>query len=190
MLAYVQPSHLIRRAHSGEAALIGHLRRSALWCLDLPDRSPETIGAMLERIPDVDLGLIEMGTYFIAERAGEILGGAGWSPLTGHIRAGLFGDDDRLPSRAVADAVLVRGLFIDSEESRFIVAVRLMAHLETDAARAGYGSAEIVVPAGLQSYCRDLGFRAVGRLSFAYAGETVPLVHMRRRFVTALRAVA
>ena len=39
MLAFVQPTHLIRRAHTGETALIAHLRRASLWCLDLADHS-------------------------------------------------------------------------------------------------------------------------------------------------------
>jgi GNAT superfamily N-acetyltransferase len=176
MLGFVQQTHLIRRAHRGEAALIAHMRRASLWCLDLAGHSTEIISDLLRRVPDFDAELVESGTYFVAERAGDVLGGVGWSPL------GEKGAED--------DAVMVRGFFVDSEDSRVTIGTRMLAHVEADAARAGFGAAEIVAPASLHGFYRGLGFRTICRLPFVHGDESLPLVHMRKVLSTALPAVA
>ena len=188
MLAFVQPQPLIRSARVAEAALVSYLRHAALWCLDMPGRSPDTIGAFLERVPDVDAELIAAGRYMVVERGGVIRGGAGWSPLRPSDRAWLFGEADRA-SAGGEDAVLVRGFFSD-DRVRYATGLGLLARVEEQAACAGYRSAEIVAPAVLQDYHRGLGFRTVCRLQFAGGAETVPLVHMRKAFNATLAAVA
>jgi hypothetical protein len=188
MLAFVQPRPVIRPARSGEAALVSYLRHAALWCVDMPGRSPETIGAFLERVPDVDAALIEAGRYTVVERAGVILGGAGWSPLPTTDRAWLFGEAEEA-GLGGEDAILVRGFFVD-DEVRYATGLGLLARVEEEAACAGFRSAEIVAPAVLQDYHRAMGFRTVRRLQFSGGEETVPLVHMRKAFTLPRRACA
>ena len=180
MLAFIQPKPVIRPARIGEASLVSYLRHAALWCVDMPGRSPETIGAFLERVPDVDAELIGSGRYTVVERGGVILGGAGWSPLPPSDRAWLFGEAEEA-GLGGEDAVLVRGFFVD-DEIRYATGLGLLARVEEEAARAGFRSAEIVAPIVLQDYHRAMGFRAARRLQFSGGEETVPLVHMWKAF--------
>ena len=54
--------------------------------------------------PCINGRTIETGAYFVAERNGEILGGAGWSPLDAEVRAGVAVDE-----RALLDHVVDAG---------------------------------------------------------------------------------
>ena len=91
------------------------------------------------------------------------------------------------PCSLDADAVLVRGFFLDPDVGRRGVGADLLAHVEADAARAGYDAAELVVPSAAQVLYRSLGFRPVRRLALRVDGDgLVPLLQMRKRLAVRL----
>ena len=190
MLAFSPFRKIVRRAQPGETALLAYLRQAALWCADMPGRSPDTIAAFLDRIPDIEPALVEEGRYFVADNGREILGGAGWSPLGPDVRAWLFGEHNRASHPDCGgEAVLIRGFFLQ-DRSGLRVGLSLMAEVQAEAMRAGFGSAEVIAPVALQDSFLSMGFRVHCRLEFGAGEEPVQLVHMRKAFTTALSEAA
>ncbi len=79
MCAFKQPPTVFRCAAESEAGLVSYLRLASLVCLEMPSRSLEAVRTVMSGLPDVDPALIASGQYFVADMAGELVGGAGWS---------------------------------------------------------------------------------------------------------------
>jgi len=165
---------------------------ASLLCLEMSGQSLETVRAVMTSLPDVDAELIAAERYTVVECNGDLLGGIGWSVLPLSFRADRLMDDcgrpvDRLLGH---NAILVRGFFLDPDLGRHGIGANLVAQVEAEAARAGYGSAEVLVPSPGQRLYRSMGFKLVRRLGMRSAGsELVPMVQMRKS-LTARLAVA
>ncbi|MGF1626183.1 MAG: GNAT family N-acetyltransferase [Alphaproteobacteria bacterium] len=136
-------------------------------------------------IMGLDTQLIDDGTYFVVEQAGErglaIAGCGGWSR-----RATLYGGDAS-PGRDAAlldpakDAARVRAMYTDPAFTRRGVG-RLILGLCEDAARAeGFTRAELVATLAGEPLYRACGYQPVERLSDARGGAEVPLLRMAKR---------
>ena len=80
--------YTIRKARLDEREQIQKLIAASARGLSKADYSDEQIEVAIATIFGVDSALIEDGTYFVVERAGELIGCGGWSK-----RKTLFGGD-------------------------------------------------------------------------------------------------
>jgi GNAT superfamily N-acetyltransferase len=193
MLAFHQPAYRIRRAEAAETGLIGYLRLASLICLEMAGHPLDAIRAVMSRLPDVDADLVAAGRYFVADHAGELLGGAGWSVLPLSFRGDRLIDGSGRPATlSLSDnGVLLRGFFLDPDLGRRGAGASLLAQVEAEIARAGHACAEIVVPASSQIFYRSLGFRPVRELALSIErGGPLPMLQMRKCLPVRLAAAA
>jgi GNAT superfamily N-acetyltransferase len=193
MCAFSQAPYAIRRADESETNLLTYLRLASLVSLEMPDHPLEAIRAVIDSLPDVDAPLVASGHYFVADSSGELIAGAGWSVLPLSFRGQDLvhegGPHDPVISRP--GAVLMRGFFLDPDLGRRGAGARLLASVESDAARAGHDSAELVVPAAAQVYYRSLGFRPVAKMTLRRPRiEPLPLLQMRKHLPSRMAAAA
>lgn len=183
MPAFSQASYAIRRAEESEANLVAYLRLASLLSLEMRKQPLAAIRAVMDGLPDVDALLVASGRYLVADHAGELIAGAGWSVLPLSYRGERLLDETGRSSILTTDpgAVFVRGFFLDPDLGRRGAGQQLLARLEADIARAGYDMAEIVVPAAAQIFYRGLGFRPVARLMLRLdRSGPLPLLQMRK----------
>lgn len=193
MLASPALAFALRRADLSELSLIAELRLISLLSLEMPRHSLHAIEAVLTSIPEVDAAMLQSGRYVVADHAGDLLGGAGWSPLTAEFRSERLGHEGGGPAfiSLDADSVLLRGFFLDPDQGRRGVGAVLLAQIEADAAVQGFRGGEIIVPGEAQLFYRSLGFRALRRLSLKLdSGDSVPILQMRKAFAPRLAAAA
>jgi GNAT superfamily N-acetyltransferase len=183
MPAFGPSSYTIRRAEEAEANLIAYLRLASLISLEMHGRPLAAIRALIDGLPDIDAAHVATGRYLVADHRGDLIGGAGWSVLPLSFRGERLLDDTGGRAGLMLDpgAVLLRGFFLDPDLGRRGVGARLLARVEADAARMGYDTAELVIPATSDTFYRSLGFRPVARLALQLDGNArLPLLQMRK----------
>ena len=126
----------------------------------------------------LDTQLIDDGTYFVVEAAGEVAGCGGWSR-----RATLYGGDQS-PGRDAAllnpetDAARVRAMYTHPAHVRRGVGRLILALCENAARHEGFSRMELMASlAGLPLYTA-CGYRATEDLTDDRGGVPVPLVRM------------
>jgi GNAT superfamily N-acetyltransferase len=185
--------YVVRRARRHELAAVDDLRLASLIALEMPKRPLAAVAALRRLLPDIDEPCMDGGCYFVADLRGELIGGAGWTPLPEGWRAeGLFTNDGRGVGQPVSpDAVVLRGFFLDPDLGRRAVGANLLAHVEADVARAGHFAAELIVPESAQVMYRSLGYRPVGQFRLIVEGaDALPVLKMRRSLPQRMTAAA
>jgi GNAT superfamily N-acetyltransferase len=193
MLTVSQVPFTLRRADITELSHLADLRLSSILSLEMPRHSLAAIKAVLAAVPDVDAALLASGRYVVAEREGDLIGGAGWSVLPLQFRSDRIVHEDGGTAFVSldADSVLLRGFFLDPDLGRRGVGAALLRQIEADAAEQGYSAAEAIVPADAQLLYRSLGFRPVRKLAVSLdSGEAHPVLQMRKAFACRLAAAA
>jgi hypothetical protein len=147
--AHASPA-VIRRIRSSETALVNHLALASLWNVELQGRTLLEVNAFLQRVPSLDRMLARGGSYYVAEIAGIVAGGGGWSLMPLEARP-----------TAARHPVLSPLFFTDPEEAGGGLRARLLAWIESDIARAGHANAHALVPLGTASAYETLGYRTV-----------------------------
>lgn len=160
-------SHIrVRPAHAADRPAIEHLHRASVRGLIVSYYSPAQVESFLAG-GTLDRGLIEAGTYYVAELGETLVGSGGWMPVE---------QDPDGPSRA-----RIRAVFVHPEWTRRGIGRRLVTHAETAAARAGFTTFELdaTLP-GVPLY-QSLGYRAVARSGHPTPDGTIlPVVRMEK----------
>lgn len=106
--------------------------------------------------------LLAKGRYFVAVDVGQLVGGAGWSPL-----------ED-------GETALIRGVFVHPEHAARSLGSRLVDAAEDAAVTAGY--TKIVVPAALSAvgFYEHLGYAKKELDSFALGGLRLEYAKMEK----------
>ncbi len=139
------PKYVIRQAVGSDIPVIRVLIEQSVRRLQKNDYTPEQIEGALGHALGLDTQLIEDGTYFVAEVAGqsEIIGCGGWSN-----RATLFGSDHG-PNRQRAlldparDAAKIRAIFVHPDWARRGLGSLILEHCEQAARAAGFRRLEM-----------------------------------------------
>jgi GNAT superfamily N-acetyltransferase len=168
-----------KATHDDRAALQALIARSARE-LGAGDYRPEQIEGALQGAFGVDSQLIEDGTYFVVEEAGQLVGCGGWS-----YRRTLFGGDahaarDAQPLDPAVDAAKIRAFFVDPSHARRGIGRALLERCELEARTSGFRRFELMgtLP-GVRLY-RALGYQGDAQVSYPVAPgisiEFVPMI--------------
>lgn len=136
--------YLIRKAKLDDREAIEHLIVESARNLSLADYSEQQIEAAILTVFGVDTDLILDETYFVADRAGMLIGCGGWSK-----RKTLFGGD-RFASRDSSEldpkteAAKIRAFFVHPEFARKGIGRAILAACENEARACGFRSVELM----------------------------------------------
>ncbi|MFZ5779004.1 MAG: GNAT family N-acetyltransferase [Pseudomonadota bacterium] len=145
----------IAHARAVEAPAIRAMQARSLRELGRGFYAAATIESYLRAPGTLDVDLIEEGHYFVArDRAGRILGSAGWSQRQpAYARHGS-------PLATGADRAIVRAVFVEPDCARQGIGTALMHHVERDSLAAGIELLTLSATlSGVPLYLR-LGYRA------------------------------
>lgn len=156
----------IRAATPHDAQRIQRVTNAAIRAIVSADYTPQEIASTLAFIGPLDLRLIEDGTYYVAELAGQIVGCGGWSLRAASVNRrgeGTAPEPRRLePAR---DAARMRALYVHPHWMRRGIARRLMETAERAARRAGFRRCELLSTLGAEAAFRALEYVPVRRVS-------------------------
>ncbi len=121
--------------------------------------TPEEIDSSLRYLFGVDSTLIGDGTYYLAERSGEILACGGWSrrktPFGGDNATSVQDDAFRDPEMEPA---IIRAFFVAPHAVRKGLGRQILARCEEECRAAGFGSAELVATRMGADFYKACGF--------------------------------
>ena len=166
-----------RLARREDLSALASLMEAAISTLQKPFLTEDQITSSRTTM-GLDTQLIDDGTYFVVEAAGEVAGCGGWSR-----RATLYGGDQS-PGRDAAllnpetDAARVRAMYTHPAHVRRGVGRLILALCENAARHEGFSRMELMASlAGLPLYTA-CGYRATDDLTDDRGGVPVPLVRM------------
>jgi GNAT superfamily N-acetyltransferase len=152
--------------------LRGLIARSARG-LSTADYRPEQVEGALQGAFGVDSQLINDGTYFVVEEAGDIVGCGGWS-----FRKTLFGGDQRRERDAAeldprTEPAKIRAFFVDPAHARRGIGTMLLEKCEAEARLRGFSRVELMstLP-GIRLYSAR-GYAGVQQIQFEVAPGVV-----------------
>ena len=175
------PSLLVRAATRADIPALNELIAASARALSAGYYTPAQIDAAITYVFGVDSGLVDDGTYFVVESAGELVGCGGWSR-----RGALYGGDQR-PMEAAAmldpatEPARIRAFFVAPGWARRGIGSRLLAVCQAAAEAEGFTSLELMATLpGVPLYVRH-GFREVERVTDQVpSGVALEFVRMRR----------
>ena len=176
--------YTIRKACLDERDAIQELIAVSARGLSQADYSNQQIESAIRDVFGVDTSLIADGTYFVAERDGEIVGCGGWSK-----RKTLFGGDqfpahDRAELDPRSEAAKIRAFFVHPEWARKGIAQAILSRCEAEARAAGFRLLELMATLPGVKFYAACGYEESERFDYEMAsGVTLPLVPMRKDLV-------
>lgn len=176
--------YLIRKANLDDRSAITQLIKESARYLSRDDYSDQQIEGAIATVFGVDTNLIIDGTYFVAERNGELIGCGGWSK-----RKTLFGGDqfatrDASELDPETEPAKIRAFFIHPGHARKGIARAILVACETEAKAAGFQALELMstLP-GIKLY-RACGYEGEDRVELEVGeGLTIGLVPMRKELL-------
>jgi GNAT superfamily N-acetyltransferase len=162
---------MVRPARVSDMPAIEALHKASVRELAAGYYSP----AVLERFlaaGTVDRGLIDAGTYYLAEILGGPVGSGGW-----------MASDD---TPAGTWRAKIRLVFVHPAWTRKGIGRRLVQHAEAEAARAGYRHVELDATFSGVALYHHLGYREVQRRGYTLPdGTTLPVIRMEKALASA-----
>jgi GNAT superfamily N-acetyltransferase len=157
------PSPTIRPATVADLAPLRELQVASMRALGPGRYTPAEVEAAVRYVCVPDLGLIEDGTYLVAEQGGRLVGCGGWS-LRRKAYAGpadASGDADRLDPRT--EPTRIRAMFTAPDAARQGVGRAILTAAETAARAAGFGRARLGATLSGEAFYRRAGYAEIGR---------------------------
>ena len=155
-------SFLIRKARLEDREAVQRLIRESASGLSRDHYQDVQIEAANAKVFGVDTGLIDDGTYFVAESEGVLVGCGGWSK-----RKALFGGDqytDRNTGYAdpLSDAAKIRAFFVHPQYARKGIAREILSRCEQEAREGGFRALELMATLPGIAFYEKSGFSATG----------------------------
>lgn len=134
----------IRPARAAEIPALNALIALSADALSRADYTQEEIDGAIRYVFGVDSELVDDGTYFVVEEAGEFIACGGWSR-----RRTVFGGDHYAGREAgyadpASEPAKIRAFFVHPNHARKGVGKALLAHCESEAKRHGFSHAELM----------------------------------------------
>ena len=142
----------------------------------------DQIESALANVFGVDSQLIEDGTYFVAEIAGQIVGAGGWSK-----RKALFGGDQFKADHAqllnpATDAARIRAFYVHPEWSRRGIGRKIAQACEDAAKTAGFKMLELAATLPGEPLYLAMGYKNMGACPIPLpGGRSLPCFRMEKR---------
>ena len=174
-------STLQRPAVAADAEPIQALMRASARDLFPRFYDARQTASAVVHIAQLDMALIEDGTYFVHEANGEIVACGGWSR-----RAKLYSDGGALPGDErlldpASEAARVRAMFVRSDWTRQGLGRALLEACERAARAEGFRSLVLMATLPGEPLYRAFGFEEVGRTMVAMPdGVESVAIEMRR----------
>jgi GNAT superfamily N-acetyltransferase len=164
---------VLRAATRADLPAIAELmRRSVLEVFPLFHDERETAAAA-RHLTEPDVVLVDDGTYYVHEAAGEIVACGGWSRRDKlYTGSGATPTDDRFLDPATEPA-RVRAMFVRGDWTRRGLGRAILDHCVTAARAAGYRSLVLMATLPGEPLYRAFGFREVRRTDVVLADGTV-----------------
>jgi GNAT superfamily N-acetyltransferase len=164
---------VLRAATRADLPAIGELmRRSVLEVFPLFHDERETAAAA-RHLTEPDVVLVDDGTYYVHEAAGEIVACGGWSRRDKlYTGSGAAPADDRLLDPATEPA-RVRAMFVRGDWTRRGLGRAILDRCVAAARAAGYRSLVLMATLPGEPLYRAFGFREVNRTDVVLADGTV-----------------
>ena len=179
----VDAAFSLRRARAEDYPALEALIPLSVRTLLAPFYSSEQMEAALGPVYGVDRQLIRDGTYFVVERAGQVVGCGGWSR-----RRSVFGGDQaRLGEDAALDPVhepaRIRAFFVHPAWARRGIGRAILSACESALCAAGFRNAVLVATLAGEPLYAAFGYAVAERYEIALAGGlTIPAVRMAKSF--------
>jgi GNAT superfamily N-acetyltransferase len=124
-------------------------------------------------VADLDMALIEDGTYFVCEAGGEIVASGGWSRRSKlHAGAAAAEDDDRLLDPR-AEPARVRAMFVRADWTRRGLGRAILDACEAAARDEGFRTLALMATLPGEPLYRAFGFREIDRVEITLADGVV-----------------
>jgi GNAT superfamily N-acetyltransferase len=152
-----------RLARAGDAGAISALMRASI--LDLFPRFYDAAytESAARYIGELDLALIEDGTYYVHEAGSEIVACGGWSRRNRlYTGSGAAADDGRLLDPATEPA-RVRAMFVRADWTRRGLGRAILERCERDARAEGFTKLALMATLPGEPLYRAYGFVEIGR---------------------------
>jgi GNAT superfamily N-acetyltransferase len=179
----------LRRARREDVPAIDAMHALSVRALGAADYTAAEIDAFLHSLGTYDPALIDDGTYFVLEHAGQVVASGGWSQRAPHAalpEAGASEGASERRGRARAfslspDSAMIRSVFVHPDYARLGLGSRVVRHAEAEAAAAGHRLLELwSTRTGVPLY-RRLGYQDIAPIVIPCVnGAGVPALHMAR----------
>ena len=176
-------SLLGRQATSADIPALQGLSPASVRALSAGFYDERQSESAIQYVFGVDTQLIDDGTYYIAESAGQIVGCGGWSK-----RKTLYGGDQAKAAEdplldPATEAARIRAFFVHPDWARRGVGSRLMATCEEAARQANFTTLELVATLPGEPLYKAFGYEPIDRFDIVMPdGLTLPVVRMGKRF--------
>ena len=171
---------VLRVARERDIPAIAALIPLSVRALQATDYSTAQMDAALGPVFGVDRELIRDGTYFVVERAGELVGCGGWSR-----RRSLFGGDAGRGAGESAlldpahDSARIRAFFVHPDWARHGIGRRILNACERAIAQARFRSIELVATLAGEPLYAAFSFTVADRYEIPLALDLrLPVVRM------------
>jgi GNAT superfamily N-acetyltransferase len=171
---------VLRIARERDIPAVAALIPLSVRALQAADYSTEQMDAALGPVFGVDRELIRDGTYYVVERAGELVGCGGWSS-----RRSLFGGDagraagERALLDPAHDSARIRAFYVHPDWARRGIGRRIMNACERAIVQARFRSIELVATLAGEPLYAAFSFTAVERYEIPLAIDLrLPVVRM------------
>jgi GNAT superfamily N-acetyltransferase len=153
-------------------AIAGLMRRSVLEVFPLFHDERETAAAA-RHLTEPDVVLVDDGTYYVHDAAGEIVACGGWSRRDKlYTGSGAAPEDDRFLDPATEPA-RVRAMFVRGDWTRRGLGRAILDRCVAAARAAGYRSLVLMATLPGEPLYRAYGFREVRRTDVVLADGTI-----------------
>ena len=152
-----------RLATPADAPAISALMRASIRAHFPRFYDPRHTESAARYIGELDMTLIEDGTYYVHEAGGEIVACGGWSRRNRlYTGSGSSEDDGRLLDPA-SEPARVRAMFVRSDWTRRGLGRAILERCERDAAAEGFTTLALMATLPGEQLYRAYGFRELSR---------------------------
>jgi GNAT superfamily N-acetyltransferase len=162
----------VRPATLADAEEIQALMRASIAAIFPAFHTEDETRAAVEEIGRVDLTLIEDGTFYVHEEAGEIVACGGWSRRNKLYTGSGAGEDDGRLLDPATEPARVRAMFVRGDWTRRGLGRAIMDACEAAARAEGFTRLALMATLPGEPLYRACGFRETGRTTITLADGT------------------
>jgi GNAT superfamily N-acetyltransferase len=172
---------VIRPASSADIGALRDLQRSAMRSLGAGYYSPAQVAAAVRYVCVPDRGLIDDGTYLVAELDGRLVGCGGWSVRRKAYAGPADSETDAERLDPVSEPTRIRAMFTAPDVARHGVGRAILAAAEDAARAAGFRRARLGATLSGEHFYRRSGYVEIGRqMAPLPDGTTIEVIVMEK----------